>query len=229
VSAALRPRAGAQTQGQTVDHRLYRDLSPGDRYIHRTRDDAFLALLKRFGVADLGRLRILELGCGDGAFLRTLMRYGALSENLTAFDIDRGRVRRARAVDASMGLLAADGAALPYAAASFDLAVAFTMLSSVVDEGARRAVALEALRVLRPGGLLVVYDFKVNPFNRHVRPVTAAELRALVAPAAVEIERVTLAPPLARAFGRWPAVCQALEAMPPLRTHLLAAIVKEAA
>jgi hypothetical protein len=60
-----------------------------------------------------------------------------------------------------------------------------------------------------------------------VRPLGAHALRALVAPRPVEIERVTLAPPIVRALGGRPALCAALEALPWLRTHLLAAVVKE--
>jgi hypothetical protein len=48
-----------------------------------------------------------------------------------------------------------------------------------------------------------------------------------VAPQPVEIERVTLAPPIVRALGGRPALCRALERMPLLRTHLLAAVTKE--
>jgi SAM-dependent methyltransferase len=203
---------------------LYEHLGAGDRYMHITRDDAFLALLRRHGFDSLGPLRILELGCGEGSFLRTLIAHGANSALLQGMDVDARRLRLACKTAAVA--LAAVGA-LPYADGAFDLAVAFTVFSSVLDPETRRLGANEAMRTLRPGGLLVAYDFAVNPTNRSVRPVGAAELRALFAPRTVEIERVTLAPPLARALAGRPALCRPLERLPFLRTHLLAAVRKE--
>jgi hypothetical protein len=41
------------------------------------------------------------------------------------------------------------------------------------------------------------------------------------------VQRVTLAPPIARALGGRRRVCRALERLPFLRTHLLAAVTKE--
>lgn len=218
ASAAL-PRA-AETG--PYDH-----LSPSERYIHRTRDEAMLALLRRHGVASLAGRRVLELGCGEGSFLRSLLSYGAEPRLLEGVDLRPGRVAAARRLVPGARLAAADGAALPYEDAVFDLAFAFTFFSSVVDPAPRRRAATEAMRVLRAGGLLVVYDFWVNPLNARVRPLGAAELRSLFAPRRVEMERVTLAPPIVRALGGRPALCGPLERLALLRTHLLAAVTKE--
>lgn len=203
----------------------YAHLDAAERYIHVSRDRALLALLRRHGFADLGAQRILELGCGEGALLRSLLYYGADPAKLAAVDVDSARSRRARASGADVGN--ADIAALPYRDGAFDIAFAFTAFSSIVDPAARRRAAKEALRVLRPGGLLVVYDFWTNPFNRRVRPVSEEELGTLVAPQRMEIERVTLAPPLVRLLGGAATVCTRLERVPRLRTHLLGAVRKE--
>ncbi len=221
------PAPAAAPAARRLDPRPapYDHLSTAERYLHLTRDEALLALLRRHGVADLAGQRILELGCGEGALLRTLFHHGAEPDKTAGVDIDSGRSRRARATGAHVGV--ADIAALPYRDGAFDLAFAFTVFSSVLDRAARRRAAAEAMRVLRPGGLLVVYDFWLNPFNSSVRPLRPRELRALFAPRPVELERVTLAPPIVRALAGRPGLCAALERLPLLRTHLLAVVAKE--
>lgn len=204
----------------------YNHLSHGERYLHRTRDEALLTLLRRNGMESLAGRRILELGCGSGSLLRSLIAYGARAEQLTGIDPDFRRLRRARNASGA-NVAVADGALLPYRSGAFDLVFVFTALSSMVDLDVRRHAAHEALRVLRAGGLVIVYDFWTNPFNSSVRPVTPVELRHIFEPSVVEIERVTLAPPLVRLLGGSQALCHALERLPFLHTHLLAAITKE--
>ena len=211
-----------------ADGGQYQHVNAAERYLHLARDRDVLALLRRHGVERLAGLRILELGCGHGSLLRSLLHYGADAHLLEGVDVDRGRVGRARASLPEVSLSVGDVASLPYRDGAFDVAFAFTLLSSVLDGRERRNGAAEALRVLRPGGLLVVYDFWVNPLNRRVRPLRLGELRALFAPRQVEVERVTLAPPIVRALGGRPGLCRPLERLPLLRTHLLAAVVKEA-
>jgi len=206
----------------------YDHLPPAERYLHRTRDEALLTLLRRRGIETLAGRRILELGCGSGSLLRSLITYGASAERLTGIDPNFRRLRRARnASGANVAL--ADGALLPYRSEAFDLVFVFTALSSMVDLDVRRHATHEALRVLRPGGLVIVYDFWTNPFNSSVRPVSAAELQHVFEPHRVEIERVTLAPPLVRLLGGREPLCRALERLPLLHTHLLAAVTKESA
>jgi len=226
VTTVDAPASPAIVPGR-VNSDLYARLSPAERYIHQTRDAALLDLLERRGRASLSRMRILELGCGEGAFLRTLLSYGAEPGLTDGLDRHAGRVAAARRLAPGARLSAADGAALPYGSGVFDLVFAFTFFSSVTGPAPRRRAATEALRVLRPGGLVVVYDFWINPFNPRVRPLGAGELRSLIAPQPIEIERVTLAPPIVRALGGRPALCRPLERLPFLRTHLLAAVTKE--
>jgi SAM-dependent methyltransferase len=205
----------------------YQHLPSAERYVHKERDEALLALLERHGIESLAGLTILELGCGSGSLLQSLLAYGAEPRLLTGIDLDFRRVRRARnATGANVAV--ADGALLPYRAGAFDLVFVFTALSSMHDVEVRRHAAHEAMRVLRPGGLAVVYDFWINPFNSAVRPISAAEVAHIFEPEKAELERVTLAPPIVRLFGGNERICRALGRLSFLRTHLLAAIGKEA-
>src|SRR5207249_216906 len=98
----------------------------------------------------------------------------------------------------SADLREADAQAIPFPDGAFDLVLAFTLLSSIVDPAARRRVVAEMIRVTAPGGLIVIYDFWINPFNRHTRSLKHAEVRELFAGHTVDFKAVTLAPPLVR-------------------------------
>ena len=222
---SLAPAAAAQPGASETG--LYTHLDATDRYVHLSRDEALLALLRRHGIETLAGLRILEVGCGGGSLLRTLLHYGADGDTLTGIDMASAKIAGAALPGASLAV--ANAAALPYSDSAFDVAFAFTSLTSMLNQRQREQAAAETLRVLRPGGLLVVYDFWVNPFNRTTRSLRPHELRALFAGSRVEIERVTLAPPIVRALGGRPGLCRQLERLPWLRSHLLAAVTKERA
>lgn len=76
-----------------------------------------------------------------------------------------------------------------------------TALSSIGDlDGARRAL-VEARRVLRPGGLAVVYEPWVpTPFNRATIRIPARLPRRIIGPR-VRARLITGLPPLARRLG----------------------------
>ncbi len=205
----------------------YDQLSPAERYIHRTRDYALLRLLRRHAVESLGERRTLELGAGTGSLLKSLIAYGADPRFLMGIDINFRRLRRARNAAWGTSVAVADGALLPFRSEAFDLVFVFTALSSMRDIDVRRHAAHETMRVLRPGGMAIVYDFWTNPLNSHVQPVSAEELRRLFGPRPVEVERLTLAPPIVRALSGSEWLCRRLERLPFLRTHLLAAVEKE--
>jgi SAM-dependent methyltransferase len=202
---------------------------PANLYLYQARERALVSLLAGAGLLPLTNLRVLDMGCGEGAVLRDLLRLGARPENLAGVDLLVTRLAKAGALNSGMAFSVADAASLPYADASFDLLLAFTLLSSIIDVAARGATASEMLRVLRPGGVLVVYDFWVNPRNPDVRPLRRAEVRRLFPGCTFNWRRVTLAPPLLRLLASAPGgwlVCYLLEKLPFLCTHFLAAVTK---
>jgi ubiquinone/menaquinone biosynthesis C-methylase UbiE len=187
---------------------------------------ALLDLLRRTGLSSLGDRRVLEVGCGNGRALRDLVRWGVKPGQVTGVDLLPARLHEARR-DCAPGvrLLQANGARLPFRDAAFDVVMQFTVFTSILDEDVRRAVAGEMQRVLRPGGVIIWYDYFAPSPNPNVRAVRKRELRALFPGWTIEARRVTLAPPLARPLAErawWLGAL--LGRVPLLRTHYLAAI-----
>ncbi|MEP6687708.1 MAG: class I SAM-dependent methyltransferase [Gemmatimonadales bacterium] len=206
---------------------------PGDRYafsnpahlfMMQEREAATLALLVRQGLLPLGDRDILEVGCGGGQWLLDFVRWGARPDRLHGVDLLPERIAQARRVCAPAVVLSRSGAtALPYGDGTFDLVLQATVFSSILDPAVRRAVALEMLRVLRPAGVVLWYDLRMNnPSNPDVRGVDRDEIVALFPGCTAAVARVTLAPPLARLLaGRIPWLARALAVAPLLRTHWL--------
>jgi len=106
--------------------------------------------------------RALEVGCGYG---RNLVALAALPASLVAgADPDAGQLARARerlagrpgAERARVVLVRQEPFRLPFAAAAFDLVVLWQVLEHVLGPGAKQRLLAECLRVLRPGGHLLV-------------------------------------------------------------------------
>ena len=200
---------------------------PDNLFIYQARERAVLARLAAAGLLPLTGRRALDVGCGDGSVLLDMLRYGASLDDLHGIDLLADRVENARTRLPGAHIEAGDARALPYEDATFDLTLGFTLLSSVVDPGARRAVAAEMVRVTRPGGLVLLYDFWINPTNRDVRPLRRSEVRNLFAGKQIDVRSTTLAPPLVRALFRLPGgrvACTLLDVLPFLRTHFVAAV-----
>ncbi|MFF8861431.1 methyltransferase domain-containing protein [Streptomyces sp. NPDC015139] len=113
--------------------------------------DAELRILRELGLAaQAGPL--VEIGAGSGAVTRRL-RTALPDLAVTAVDIDEDLL--AHAAGCGAGLVVADGAALPLADSSAGYVLLRYVLQHLTDPG---PVLAEALRVLRPGGRIVVTE-----------------------------------------------------------------------
>ncbi len=105
---------------------------------------------------------VLDVGCGGGTLLRLL---GRRARRAVGVDVSRqmrllARSRQHRAGLANCTVREGDLAGLPFGDESFDLVILDEVLTSTEDV---LAGLVEARRVLRPGGQLLIVD--------HVRPV----------------------------------------------------------
>lgn len=199
---------------------------PGVRFLRARRDREIRRLLARRGIVDLSSVQILDLGCGRGLELAEWSRRGVPLERLAGVDLLEPFVRDAIHTVPDAAFAVAAGDQLPFADGTFDIVEQSMLFSSILEDNLRAAVAAEALRVLKPGGFVLWYDFRIgNPRNSDLRPVSQAEIERLFPGCRLDLRRTTLLPPLARALGRLAfGVGRILEALPLLRSHYLGSI-----
>lgn len=205
----------------------YAAWQPAERFMREGRRLAAALMLRRAQAFPAPDTPCLEVGCGEGGWLSQLAAWGVREPCLHGIDLEPGRIGLARQAFPSADLREGGASELPWEDRSFGLIVTSTLFSSILDARVRQRAAAEIGRCLAPGGALLWYDFAVdNPRNPHVRGVDRRELRELF-PFPGQVRRVTLAPPLARALAprSW-ALATLLEAIPWLRTHLLAVLIK---
>ncbi|MGE0217144.1 class I SAM-dependent methyltransferase [Mycolicibacterium sp.] len=134
---------------------------------------------------------VLEAGCGEG--------YGAdliadVARQVIGLDYDESAVAHVRARYPRVDMRHGNLAELPLPDGSVDVVVNFQVIEHLWDQG---QFVAECLRVLRPGGLLLMStpnritfspgrDTPVNPF--HTRELNAAELTELLESAGFTLE-----------------------------------------
>jgi ubiquinone/menaquinone biosynthesis C-methylase UbiE len=206
----------------------YSFFRPDIQLTMQARERAVLRLWHDDGLEALDHVDVLEVGCGEGGVLLDLLRWGADPARLHGCDLLPERATRARRrLPPATRLAVADGGALPYPSARFDLVLQFTVFTSVLDRDLRRRIAGEMWRVLRPGGAVLWYDFRFQGWNTAVRAIHPREVRALFPQGTFVARRVTLAPPISRRLaGRSWLACELLDSIPWLRSHDLILIRK---
>lgn len=104
---------------------------------------------------------VLDIGCGHGAVLSALTGVA----RRVGVDVDGELIAAARRTCPDAAFEVVDGAALPFQDDAFDAVVLSEVLEHVGHDRKVRVVD-EALRVLRPGGRLIITAPHRGPFSR---------------------------------------------------------------
>ncbi|HEY3714549.1 MAG TPA: methyltransferase domain-containing protein [Jatrophihabitantaceae bacterium] len=126
---------------------------------------------------------VLEVGCGEGY---GTARFAEVADRVIGLDYDAAAVAHAAARYATPSFLRANLAALPVRDAALDVVATLQVIEHVWDHA---QFVRECLRVLRPGGTLLVTtpnrltfspgrETPINPYHTH--EFTAAELSDLL-------------------------------------------------
>ena len=142
--------------GKDLERLTASDLAPVDEF-HIGGREATFALAAQMEIAPGSNL--LDIGCGIGGAARCLAEaYGC---QVTGVDLTEDFVRTAEALTRRVGLggrvsyRQASALALPFARGTFDGAYMLHVGMNIED---KPALFAEARRVLKPGGVLAVYD-----------------------------------------------------------------------
>lgn len=134
-----------------------------DRLEYRGTDPAFVRMRERYlDNMEIGRkARVLDLGCGTGVVSRVLAEREGSTLEVVGIDVSQALISAAQQLAAEKRLghriefRVGDSHALEDPDDSYDFVIAHTLLSHVVDPA---AVISEASRVVRPNGIVAVFD-----------------------------------------------------------------------
>lgn len=218
-----------QRRAREVNPDLYAAWQPASRFMLESRNRTAAMMLAEANVFPRRGDQCLEVGYGSLGWLSELIGWGVSESDLHGIELDSNRAVKARQLLPAADLRIGDAVELPWDDGHFRLVIASTLFTSVLDEDVRRLIAGEIMRVLAPGGALLWYDFAYdNPRNPNVRGIRRAEIKTLFPGLAGRIKSITLAPPLARLIAPWSLpLATLLEAIPFLRTHLIAVLIKQ--
>ncbi len=173
-------------------------------YVWRFGQDRRLDMIRRF--VDLPGARVLDIGCGIGAYVQ---KFSAFDARAFGVDVDAEKLADAHR-DKNLDLLAVSvSETLPFPANSFDAVLLHEVIEHVDDDA---QTIREAHRVCKRGGRVIVFapnrlypfethgayfgkryvfgnipligwlpDFLRNKFAPHVRAYTIRDIRALFA------------------------------------------------
>lgn len=208
------------------ENNKYSLLDQTQLFFLQNRKRKLLSILQKFTTNSLINSKLLEIGCGSGGVLVEYFSLGASLRKLYGIDLLFDRLKEAKEKLPTSHIQNANGEFIPYRNSSFDFVLQYTAFSSILDPSIKQNVAEEMLRVLKkPDGLIIWYDFWLNPTNLHTKGIRKKEIRELFPNCTYDFNKITLAPPLARKLVpiSW-IFSQLLEKFGIFNTHYLVLI-----
>jgi len=147
--------------GQTYDEAMRKSIGfmgQSHEYFTAYKADGIVELLRQH-VGPPPQLQVLDVGCGIGKTDRFLAeRLGGL----TGVDVSTESILRARSDNPTVRYESYDGRHLPFQDGAFDAGFCICVLHHVPPDE-RVPLLVEVSRVLKPGGLLMIFEH--NPWN----------------------------------------------------------------
>ena len=228
-SESLRIKAEYERREIEIEPDLYAPWQPAEILLISERKRVAALMLKSLDRFPSVGSRCLEIGYGKLGWLADVLSWGIDETDLHGIELDAVRAARAQKALPQADLKVGDATQLPWRNDYFNLVVASTVYSSILDQSVREMISKEISRVVSPDGVVILYDMAVgNPQNNSLRAVKYDEVRTMFPDFKCYFRSVTLAPPIARAIAKrsW-TLAVLLSSLPFLRTHFVAILVKQ--
>lgn len=157
---------------------------------------------------DRDTARVLDVGCGNGAGLVQFLRLGFRQDQMSGIDIDAERIERARKTLPAAEFKCESADAMSYATGSFDIVLESTMFVLLPSEEMARGIAREMVRVTRPGGYLMLIDWRYSkPGSDVYKAMSKRRVAELFdvggTTSLIAREKGALVPPVGRALSKY--------------------------
>jgi SAM-dependent methyltransferase len=169
-------------------------------------DASMLSALRSIG-PDPARAKVLDVGCGDGSSLLPLLRLGFEPSNLYGVDIRGEQIVVAQARYPGLRLQCSDASSLEFPDGTFDIVQESMMFLQMTDQELEKKVAQQMIRVTKPGGHLLLSDWRYGkPGIAEFKPMNRERIARLFNVGSQTIVRKTfpgsLVPPVGRFFSK---------------------------
>jgi ubiquinone/menaquinone biosynthesis C-methylase UbiE len=151
---------------------------------------------------------VLDVGCGDGGDVYHFLRLGYVPALITGIEIQSERLEAAIKLYQHIRWVEGDATQMSFEPGSFDLVFESTMFATLPDDAVRMAIASEMIRVSKPGGYIVLVDWRTpKPLDLNYKALTRMELQKLFAVGAATkllgVYRGALVPPVGRFLSKY--------------------------
>jgi len=103
---------------------------------------------------------ILDIGCGYGRILNTLLEYGYTQ--LIGTDISFEMLKKSMQLHTDLKLIHHGDVILPFSDASFDAVILSSVLGCITENTKQNLLIKEIARVLKKNGVVYISDFYIN-------------------------------------------------------------------
>jgi 2-polyprenyl-3-methyl-5-hydroxy-6-metoxy-1,4-benzoquinol methylase len=156
--------------------KLYDWYNPDVQFSTSQYNKYFSILLNKAYGNDLSKLKILDVGCGDGNFIRTLIEWGCEPKNITGIDLMRYRINTCKKKTHSDVKFIVGNFSKQFK--NFDLVVANTVFTSILKSNERKILAHNMWNATKINGWVMIFDFRYNnPYNKNVKKISIKDLK----------------------------------------------------